>query len=214
MGFQKAEKSRSPKECVRPSKLIVARADAVEPLAIAQDAPKPSPHPFVDHGKVGSMIMLEVFKPTSQVAVSIFDNLSQTAFLAARGFGSDGIFELLHAFRARPSSGLFKVVAEKVEPFSGKAHMSQSGLFRVQSKSALCGRLAERIEDLLGFVPSAAQNHEIVRPTGHFKSRICHGGIDGVEVEIGKQRTDHSPMLASFLRGPQVQILKKSRSRP
>ena len=137
MGLYKAKKSMSPKELVWPAKMIVATADAVEPLTFAQDASQTSPHPFIDYSKSGFVTMFEVLKPTSQCAVNVFDNFGQTATVAARGFGSNGISELLQTFSARPSSAFLKVIAEKVKPFSWKAHVNQSGLARVQSKTAL-----------------------------------------------------------------------------
>jgi len=80
------------------------------------------------------MAMLEVFKPALQSAVNIIHNLSQASAVATPGFGSDGIFELLQAFLARPSSALHKVVAEEVKSLPGNAYVNQSGLDRVQSR--------------------------------------------------------------------------------
>jgi hypothetical protein len=47
--------------------------------------------------------MLEVFKPASQSAVNIGNNLSQATAVAAPRFGSDGIFELLQAKAEGPA---------------------------------------------------------------------------------------------------------------
>ncbi len=154
------------------------------------------------------MTVLEILKPPSQDAVNIFKDLSQAVTVAAPGFGPDGIFELLHALGPGPSCAPLKVVAEKVKPFSGKAQVHQSGLFRVQGEAALYGQTAEHLESLSGFLSGAAQNHELIRIADHLKARIGYGNIDGMEVEIGKQRTDHGPLRAPLLGGPQGQVLK------
>ena len=125
MGLYKAEKSMSPKVRVGPAKMIVAMADAMQPLTLAQYAPKAPPNPFVDGSKGGFMTVLEVFKPALQSAVNIGNNLSQATAVAAPRFGSNGIFELLQAFLARPSSALHKVVAEKVKHLSGNAYVNK-----------------------------------------------------------------------------------------
>jgi len=51
MRFYKAEKPMNPKERVWPAIMIVPTTDAVEPLALALDAPKTSAYPFIDDWK-------------------------------------------------------------------------------------------------------------------------------------------------------------------
>jgi len=208
MGFYKAEKSMNSKESVGPAKMIVSSADAVESFALAQDTPKTSPYPFIHDGKGRFVTMLEVLKPASQGAVDIFDDHGQTAAVATLGFGAYGIPELLQTFRAGPPSAPLEMVAEEVKTLSVNAHIHQSGLVRVQGKSAFCGQLAEEIESSVGFGLIAAQNHEIVRVTDHLIACGHHCDIDRVEVEIGEQRAYDRSLGAAFLRGPQGQILQ------
>jgi len=62
MGFYKAEKSMNPKESVGPAVVIVSSANAMEPYAFAQYAPKTSSHPFVHYGKGRFVTMFEVIQ--------------------------------------------------------------------------------------------------------------------------------------------------------
>ena len=160
MGFYKAEKSLNPKESVGPAKMIVSSADAMELFAFAQDAPKASPHPFIHDRKGWSVAVLKVSKPTFQGTVDVFDDRGQTPAIAALGFGSNGILELPHTFRARPPSASLKMVAEKVKTFSGKARIHQSGLVRVQGKLSFCSQPAEEIQSPAGF---GLMRHRITR---------------------------------------------------
>ena len=208
MGFYKAVKPLNPKEPVGPSKMIVSSADAMESFAFAQDAPEASPHPFIHDRKGWFVAVLKVFKPTFQGTVDVFDDRGQTPAIAALGFGSNGILELPHTFRARPPKAPLEMVAQKVKTVSGNARIHQSGLVRVQGKPTFRSQLAEEIEGATGFDLSTAQDHEIVRIADHLKtcSRHCH--IDRVEIEVGEQGTYHRPLRAAFLGGPQRHILQ------
>ena len=154
------------------------------------------------------MTVLEVSKPAFQGTVDVFDDRGQTPAIAALGFGSNGILELSHTFRARPACAPLKMIAEKVKAFSGKARIHQSGFIRVQSKSSFCGQPTEEIQSPAGFGLTAAQNHKIIRIADHLKACGCHGHVDRVEIEIGKQGAYHRSLRAAFLGSPQQHILQ------
>jgi len=61
MRFYKAEKPMNPKERVWPAIMIVPTTDAVEPLALALDAPKTSAYPFIDDWKGRSVAVVSTY---------------------------------------------------------------------------------------------------------------------------------------------------------
>ena len=89
MGFYKAEKPMSSKELVWPAIMIVATADPVKPYALAQDAPKATAHPFVDDREGPFATMLEVFEPSPQGAIDLFDDDGKAVAVATLGFGAN-----------------------------------------------------------------------------------------------------------------------------
>ena len=99
MGFDKAEKSMSPKERDGPAKMIVTTAYAMKPLTLAQYAPKTSPHPFVDRSKGGFIAMLEVFKPAFTDQIASTDDLTHAPSICSSCNSPQLLSEPLFTFR-------------------------------------------------------------------------------------------------------------------
>jgi hypothetical protein len=203
MGFYKAEKPMTSKERVWPAIMIVAPTDPVEPYALAQDAPKSAAHPLVNQREGPFATMLEVLEPSPQGTIDPVDDYCKAVAIAAPGFGTNGVFELLQTFRSGPASAPPEVVTQEVETFSGNGDIHQASLHRVQGKSALCAQMTDQLKSPMGFRLTATQDHEIVRIANHLESRVRHSHIDRMQVQIGKQGADHGPLRAAFLRGPE-----------
>jgi len=208
MGFYKAEKPMCSKVLVWPAIVIKATADPVEPNTLAQDATKSTAHPLVNHREGPFATMFEVFEPSPQTTIDVVDDGGKALAVATIGLGADRGLELVQAFLAGPSRAPLEMISKEIETCSGDGDIHQPGLFGMQSKSSLLGQVLQQRKCPTGFRLTPAQDHEVIRISDHLKSRLHHGHIDRMQIQVGKQRAYHGSLGTTFLRCPKRQILK------
>ena len=208
MGICKTVKPMRPKECIRPALMIKASTDSFMMPAPTQDAPKTPAYPLVYGGESPFVAMLEIFKPAAKGLIGIFDDGLQAVAIAAWRLGSKGLLDFAQALLARPTPVPLEVIPKKVKSFSGNRDVYQSGLFRMEPKSASPDPLAEKVQRPLSIRFAAAQDHQIVSVADHLKASLGHGHVHRMQVQIRKQGTDDRPLRATFLRSPLGQTLQ------
>jgi len=72
--------------------------------------------------------MSKVLKPSFCCLVDIFNDDRHASAITSPRLGTDGIFKFLQTFLARPAGSTFKMVAKKIESFTGLARIYQAGL--------------------------------------------------------------------------------------
>ena len=134
MGFFKAKEPMVSKETFWPADIIIPPAN---PLAFglgAKDAPQATAYPAVQSWEGPLIAVFEVPEPPSKGHVHIGYDGAQALPIAASGFPSDGVFELLQALLARPSRTTLKVISEKIEPHTPNPGINQARFLRMQGQ--------------------------------------------------------------------------------
>ena len=192
MGIGKAEKPMRPKECVRPALIIESSTDSLSMRAPAQDTPKTPAYPLI-HGRKGPLVtVLEILKPAAKALIDICDNGLQAVAIPAWRLGSKDLLDLAQALLAGPTPIPLEVISQKIKSFSGNRDVYQTGLFRMEAKSAPPDQLAQKVQSPLGFPFAATQDDQIVGVADHLQACPGHRHIYRVQVEIRKQGTNDS----------------------
>ena len=111
MGGDQAVQPLFSKEGIRPAMMVRAARPAAAVLPSAEDVPQTPAQPAVQIAEGRGMAMFEVFKPASQRAVDVVDDLAQAVPVVTVGLGSDGRFEFRQALPPREASMLHEVIA-------------------------------------------------------------------------------------------------------
>jgi hypothetical protein len=191
------------------------------PLApVAQKPRKPTSYKMVYIPKTLSWIAKsKVVRPPAQDYIDLLDRLAQRSFIAAAGLGPNFVFEPLYGtftgihIQVVPVAAsqipiITECKAQKIQRFSGAAHLDDARLFPVQLQTQVP---FEPVPDPV-FNPRpdvSGQYHQIIRIT--HQSRVGHlvwpprilikGSIKPIKVDVGQQRRDHAPLRGSSLAG-------------
>src|SRR5205809_510790 len=108
------------KEGIGPALMVTTATSTPATMTPAQDTAQAHAEPGIERGKAVTRAALEVRKPPAQRAIHVHDDDRECLPVVARGFGPQGVLELLDALRARPVMALRAGVAQAVKaPASG-----------------------------------------------------------------------------------------------
>jgi len=208
MGVHKTEKPIFPKEFIWPAKMIPIATDTLGTLAaFPQDVAQASPDPAVKRRKRPLMAVFEILKPSLKRAIHGRRNSGQTCAVTAPGMGTNGIFEPPQALLAGPPCALLEAVSEEVKSLTRKCGIYHAGLLGMQDQTPFRNRLLHLVQGFrcLRFV--STHNDKIVGISDHLKTCRLHRSIDGMEVEVGQQGTNHCALGRSCFGRPPAQPL-------
>jgi hypothetical protein len=172
------------------------------PLALTQDTPQPHPHPGVQRSEGAFVTMFEIFKLASQRAIDVGDDRLQALALGTSRLGPNRVLKLPETLLPRP---FHPPISQKVKaPLLGGIH--NPCFHRMQLEARLLGPLPHLLQDRFGFPLAPAQDDEVVGIPHHLDPLLRHLVIQGIEMEIRQQRTNHRP-----LRGPSLFLMPLDR---
>src|SRR5271157_4246712 len=184
------------KPSVRPAlAILLTQSIAGAFLPLAQHRSQTSSQPPVRAGQARGMAAPEVVMPATEDGVCRSDNLAQAPPIGAPRQPSHFLPQLLQALLARPLLPPAKVPAQEIETLALRVDDARLG--RMQGQSRLLAPLTQLRQRLLGFFPAPAQHHQVIRVAYHLVALPGHLLVQGVQIQVRQQRTDHGP-----LRGP------------
>ena len=203
MGIHKTEKPMFPKEFIWPAKMIHIATDTLRTLAaFPQDAAQATPDPAVKRRKRPLMAVFEILKPSLKRAIHLRRNGGQTCTVTAPGMGTNGVFELPQTLLAGPPCASLEVVSEEVKSLTRKCGIYHAGLLRMQDQTPFRNQLLHLVQGIICLRFVSTHNDKIVGISDHLKTRRLHRRIDGMEVEVGQQGTDHCALGCSCFGRP------------
>lgn len=209
MGIHKTEKPIFPKEFIWPAKMIPIATDTLRPFtAFPQDAAQSTSDPAIKQRKRPLLAMLEILKPSLKRPIYLRCNSEQTVAVAASGLGTNGVFELLQTLLTGPSCASFEVVAEEVKSLTRKGGIYHTGLLWMQDQPPFHNQLLHLVQGFGCFRFITTHNDKVIGIANHLKTRRLHRLINGMEVEVGQQGTDHGALGCSRFRRPPGQSLQ------
>src|SRR2546425_917982 len=181
--------------------MVPTSATPLPALALAEDTSQPLPQPLVEPDEGEGVTVLEIFKPAHQGPVDVRDDGLKALPVSASGFGSDGVFELLLTLPARPVIASLEMVAQKIKAARLRG-VHNPCLGRMQFETGLRRPRLHPLKRGSSFGFSSTQDHEVVRVPHHLDAHLGQMMIEGIEIDVGKQRADDRALGSSFLGRP------------
>lgn len=182
--------------------------DSAPPPPLSQYAAKASPYPPVKAWKGSVVGVLEILKPAFEGTVHILDDGIETMTVASPGFLTNRIFDFRKTLLAWPSGVPSEAISQKIKHRFGLRQINGLRLFGMQSQSSFFNQFADQSQCGLDLGMAPAKNHKIICVPDHPISRLGHRNINRVEEEVGKQRTDDSPLRCTAFRSPSIHFIK------
>ena len=137
--------------------------------------------------------MLEVGKPATQDGIEVRDDALQAVATGTPGLLADHVLQSRETFLAYGAATTLEAIAEELEPVTGLPTIPEMGLLGMERQSVGDYPCLYPHQRSFRFLLAAAEDHKVVRIADDFVPCLSQSHIQRMQVQVGKQRAEHSP---------------------